>query len=244
MKEYIEIFQRLGLKKEAALIYHFLIEHPESSLSDIVRTQAIHRTQIYRLLPSLFQLELIYTREKGKRKYYFAHSPLHLKKLLEHSRMQEDISLEKLQKEFEKEKKEARVIYKKWVSGIHESFYDIIETLPHGWEFFRISSEVDIWYINNNFIPRDYRTKRDKKQIERSIILSQKAARAKKPKLERDIKILPQSQYDFDDNIMFTIYGEKFSFFDFQNELSIRIESPEIAKFLEKIFRALFSRLP
>lgn len=168
---------------------------------------------------------------------------MHLRKLLEQSRTQEDISLTNLQKSFELGKNETKVIYKKWVSGIQESFYDIVETLPHAGEFFRISSEVDIEHINSIFIPSNYRKLRDQKEIERSIILSHAASLAKKPKLERDIKILPKSSHEFEDNIMFTIYGDKFSFLDFKNELSIRVESPEIAKFLEKIFRVLFSRL-
>jgi hypothetical protein len=73
--------------------------------------------------------------------------------------------------------------------------------------------------------------------------MTDKTASYKKPKLEREIKIIDGKKEDFTDNIIFTIYANKISFVDFNTETSIIIESQEIAEFQKKIFKLLFKKL-
>ena len=73
--------------------------------------------------------------------------------------------------------------------------------------------------------------------------MSDKTAKMKQPKLEREIRIINTKKDDFDDNIIFTIYADKVSFVDLNTETSIIIDSPEIAAFQKKIFQLLFRKL-
>jgi hypothetical protein len=111
------------------------------------------------------------------------------------------------------------------------------------WEFLRITSELDNEKIKKQFQPRDYISKRDALWIERSLILSEKAYAQKSRKLEREEKVVNSKDIMLDDNIMFTIYGNKISLIDFNKETAIIIESPEMARFQEKIFKLLFKKL-
>ena len=53
------------------------------------------------------------------------------------------------------------------------------------------------------------------------MIYSDYAASQKKIKLEREMKSIDSRVMRFDDNIMFTIYGNKLSFIDFNKDLIV-----------------------
>lgn len=75
------------------------------------------------------------------------------------------------------------------------------------------------------------------------MILSEKSFAQKKRKLEREEKTVLSRDIILDDNIMFTIYGDKISLIDFNKQTAILIESPEMARFQEKIFKLLYKKL-
>lgn len=75
------------------------------------------------------------------------------------------------------------------------------------------------------------------------IIMSESNAKKKTKKLEREIHTLPDDKVIFDDDISFTIYGEKIAYIDFTKELSIIIEDATIAEFHKKLFRILYDSL-
>lgn len=110
-----------------------------------------------------------------------------------------------------------------------------MESLPKGSVFYRISAENDV-EKSNSYLPKDYREKRDKKQLERMVISSSKAAFPKQKRLERDILIIPKLYDAFDQDVTMTIYGDKVAYIDFSNESSIVIENPMIADFQKKLF--------
>lgn len=109
--------------------------------------------------------------------------------------------------------------------------------------FYRITTEKDTKYIDDTYIPLDYKKRRDEKGIERMIIMSESNAKKKTKKLEREIHTLPDDKVIFDDDISFTIYGEKIAYIDFTKELSIIIEDATIAEFHKKLFRILYDSL-
>jgi hypothetical protein len=92
-------------------------------------------------------------------------------------------------------------------------------------------------------LPKNYREKRDKKELERYVIMSSKCAKKKFPRLEREIKIIPENIDEFQDNILMTIYSNKVAFIDFNDESSILIENKKIAEFQKKLFKLLFKSL-
>jgi len=73
--------------------------------------------------------------------------------------------------------------------------------------------------------------------------MSSRSAKTKTKKLERELKIIPESIDEFQDNVLMTIYANKVAFIDFNTESSILIENKEIADFQKKLFKLLFKSL-
>ena len=118
----------------------------------------------------------------------------------------------------------------------------MVTTLKKGDIFYRISSEKDV-DLANTYLPSDYRIKRDAKELERYVIMSETEAQKKKPRLEREVVTIPQDLQIFDDNVTLFIYAHKVAFIEFTTETSIIIENEFIASFLQKIFTLLFVSL-
>jgi hypothetical protein len=97
--------------------------------------------------------------------------------------------------------------------------------------------------INKEYLPKNYREKRDKKQLERYVIMSSRAAQIKKQRLERDLIVIPEDFDEFEDDIFMSIYANKVAYIDFNSESSIIIENKQIANFQKKLFRLLFKSL-
>lgn len=242
-KKYLQLLQWIGLSENSGKIYLSLLENGLSAISDITIQTGFHRVQIYRLLPYLIETGFIFEVIKGKRKFYQAAHPEKIneeyKKIFENNKP----IIENLEQKYEQSEKKTTIKFNKWLKWIQNIYNDIINSCNKWDVFYRITSEKDVEKINNYYIPKDYKEKRDKKWIERYIIMSDKTAQEKKPKLEREIKIIDSKKENFDDNIIFTIYADKVSFIDFNTETSILIESKEIAEFQKKIFKLLFKKL-
>jgi len=140
-------------------------------------------------------------------------------------------------------KNKTNIVFNKWKKWIANIYNDIVNTLDNWDVFYRITSEIDVDKINNYYIPKWYKQRRDKKGIERYIIMTDKTAKYKKPKLEREIKIIDEASWKFDNNVIFTIYKNKISLIDFNSETSILIESNEFTDFMKKIFKLLYKKL-
>jgi len=70
--------------------------------------------------------------------------------------------------------------------------------------------------------------------------MSSKAATIKKPRLDRDLVVVPDSFDDFDDNIYMAIYADKVAYIDFTTKTTTIIRNPLIARFQEKLFKIAF----
>jgi hypothetical protein len=73
--------------------------------------------------------------------------------------------------------------------------------------------------------------------------MSEKAAKSKKNRLERDLVTIPEKYDEFRDDVFMSIYSNKVAYIDFQTKSSIIIENKQIAKFQEKAFKLLFKSL-
>ncbi|MCH2189203.1 hypothetical protein MK079_05255 [Candidatus Gracilibacteria bacterium] len=243
MKKYIKLLQGIGVDELSSQIYLCLLENGELSITHISKYTSLHRTQIYRLIPYLLEIGLVIELYQGKRKVY---KPAHPEKInREYQKMISDNtkSIHELTHKFDSLEKNTNISFYKGLTGIKKVYHDIVDTLGQGGIFYRITSELDSKYIKSYYQPKDYISLRDKKEIERYVILSDKAFKDKQPKLERDVRVIKNSVDSFDDNISFTIYDDKMSFVDFNSETSIIIESPQIARFQKKIFQLLFKKL-
>lgn len=243
IKNYIQILKWIWFSENSSNIYLSLIQNWESSIADISKNTWLHRIQIYRLLPNLIESGFIYEIEIWKRKIYKWENPekinIEYQKLFENNKL----VIDSLKDSFNKLEKKTTIKLSKWLKWINEVYDDIVNSMQKWETFYRITSELDVDKVNNYYIPKWYKEKRDKKDIQRVIIMSDKTEQKKKPKLEREIKIIDSRKDDFDDNIIYTIYADKISFVDLNLETSIIIESKEIADFQRKIFKMLYKKL-
>jgi hypothetical protein len=117
-----------------------------------------------------------------------------------------------------------------------------VDSLPKGSVFYRVSAESDVERANS-YLPKDYREKRDRKSLERYVIMSAKTAASKTPRLERELAVVPEGTDGFDQDVSMTVYGDKVAFIDFANESSIVIENPLIAEFQKQLFLLAYRNL-
>lgn len=150
--------------------------------------------------------------------------------------------IHELRKKYENLEKNVSVSYEEGRIGINKVFDDIVNTLPKNAIFYRVSAENDVEKANT-YLPKDYREKRDKKSLERYVIMGSKAAQSKKPRLERELVVIPEHIDEFNQNVTMTIYDNKIAYIDFTNESAIIIENPMIAEFQKKLFMLTYKNL-
>lgn len=243
MKKFLPMFRLLWLWEQDANIYLKLLENWALTITELsVKTQ-LHRTQLYRMLPFLIESGYVIQSMKGKKKYYLPASPEIVQNAFENLASQNSQNIAYLQNLYNHLDSKPTVIYEKWAKGITKVFSDIVSSTQKWDVFYRVTSESDTDFINENYLPKDYREKRDKKELERYVIMSSKSAQNKTPRLQRDLKIVPEKIDEFDDNVLMTIYGQKVAFVDFNTETSIIIENKQIADFQKKLFQMLYKSL-
>lgn len=128
------------------------------------------------------------------------------------------------------------------MSSITYVFEDIVDSLKKGSIFYRISSETNV-EKSNTYLPKNYRKKRDEKELQRYVITTQNTESQKRPRLERETVIFPEHYEQFDENIQMIIYEDKIAYVDYNNESAMVIRNKKLASFQEKIFKALFKSL-
>lgn len=180
---------------------------------------------------------------EGKRNSYLPASPEKINRAYEERYQAQQGAIRQLEEKYRGLERKTNVVFRKGVEGIRDTYRDIAASIEPGGVFYRITSEVDVERINEHYIPRDYKPERDRKEIGRYVIMSERTAEKKRPKLERETRIISADVDDFDDNVIFTIYSDKVSFVDFNTETSVIIENREIAEFQKKVFRLLFKKL-
>ena len=243
MEKYIALLKWIWLPEKSAKIYLSLLEYWKSTISDIQNNINIHRVEIYRLLPLLIETWFVLVSIKWKRKQYLPASPTKINEAYKEIEERNKWTINVLIEKFSHLDKKPNIIYSEWKKGITHVFNDIIDS-QNKWDiFYRITSEIDTEKINKKYLPKNYREKRDKKELERYVIMSSKAAKIKKPRLERDLVVIPEEIDEFEDNIFMSIYANKLAYIDFNSESSIIIENKQIADFQKKIFKLLFKSL-
>jgi len=243
MNNFIHLLNGIWLNEKWATIYLSLLEHGLSTISEIQENTNLHRVEIYRLLPFMIEEWFIIVSIKWKRKQYLPASPMKIeekyKEIQENNKWAINILLDK----YSHLTKKPNIVYSEWKKWITNVFNDIIDS-QNKWDvFYRITSEIDTEKINKEYLPKNYREKRDKKELERYVIMSSKAAKNKKNRLERDLVVIPEKIDEFDDNIFMSIYANKVAYIDFNTEISIIIENKQIADFQEKLFKLIYKSL-
>jgi hypothetical protein len=120
---------------------------------------------------------------------------------------------------------------------LFDVYVDIAKDSPKGGTFFRYTSRTDDF----GFAPL-YTGLREEKELERLVITSEHKAEKTKKDSNRFIKTVPKD-FSFDDNVTLIIHGNKVTHIDYSSLTGITIESPQLARFQEKIFKLLWKKL-
>ncbi len=236
------ILEMLGLSADEAKIYTVLLGSEPETVSGIAKLTGLHRPAIYRLLPRLIERGLVTMTPCGKQKRFIAESPEKLEKLLNEVAGDLRETIPELMRAFSAHNKKPVVKFLEGRNGIAFVFEDLLSTLKRGDIFYRYSSGRDV-RKNERYLPKNYREVRDQKQLERFVITNEQTGKTKKPRLEREMKIVPKEYGLFDYDITEIIYGNKVAFVDYNTETAFIIENPIIAEFQKKIFRILYDKL-
>jgi HTH-type transcriptional regulator, sugar sensing transcriptional regulator len=242
MRQTVAILNKLGLSKDAGAVYLVLVESPPLGVSEIARRTGDYRPAIYRALAELLRHQLVTASLGNKRKAYSAEPPERLRELLKSSLGELDDYLPALAEKYAMRGRSPLVRVLEGKKGIARAFADVVDTLPKGGTFYRISAERDL-ARTNAYLPKDYRDKRDAKKLERFVITTRKVGEQKKSRMERAMKYFPKSDVVFDQDTIELIYGDSIALLDLNTETALIVESPQLAEFQKKLFRLLYQRL-
>lgn len=241
--ENTDILEKLGIKPDEAKIYSALLGSEPETISGIAKLTDLHRPAIYKILPRLIEHGLVVSAPKGKQKRFSAESPEKFAALIDQTSKDLQDAMPDLLRSFNSQNNKPIVKFLEGKNGITSVFEDLVLTLHRGDVFYRYSSGRDV-KKNERYLPKNYREVRDQKQLERFVITNEKTLGIKKPRLEREMKVVPKKYGLFDYDITQIIYGNKIAFVDYNTETSFIVENPIIAEFQKNIFKVLYDSLP
>lgn len=227
----------LGFTEEEIRIYLCLAENGLSTVTAISRKTKMSRPTCYSLLASLMKKGGVKKSKKGKSVVYQASDPDFLLSLFESAHAEGVRSLSSLALTYKNQNFIPEMTFYSGAENISKIYDDIAHTLPKGGTYFRYTSRND----ETRRSPV-YSRLRAEKEIERLVITSEKKKSTKSHDPNRFIKTVPRD-FSFDDNVTAIIYGTKIAHIDFNSHSAIVIESPQLARFQEKLFKLLWRKL-
>jgi sugar-specific transcriptional regulator TrmB len=243
MNKQTDILKRLFLKDIEIKVYLTLLEYGHMGSSHLSKISGIHRPRLAEVLESLLQRGFVVEVLVGKRVHYDAAAPHVIveqaKDFLSDAR---HVVPELLALSY-KQKNKDTVTTHYGEEGLALCFLDVVQSLKKGEVFYQINSAKDQPYVDS-VVPDMYRPIRDGKELERRAITTRYVGEHKKPRLERSIRYIEDSDEVFEHNVIQFIYGTKISLLDFNSLTGTIIENAAIADFQKSIFKTLYKRLP
>ena len=233
----IPTLNALGLSKEEALTYISLIESGASNVSSLSRKLSLSRVTTYSLINNLINKDCIAKTKYNKRILYQAHDPELLLSRFEKIYKEGSQALSALSVAQHKSLFIPDIQVYSGGKEITKIFDDVGMTIPRGGTYFRYTSRTK----DQERSPL-YSRLRIEKEIERLVITNEKKSLSKEKDSNRFIKTVPKD-FAFDDNVTVLIYANKIAHIDFNSDVAIVIDSPQLARFQEKIFKLLWKKL-
>lgn len=235
------ILEKIGFTQDQSRIYLALLELGRASISDISRETGMYRPAIYKTLPGLVERGVVGVMPKGKNTVYVPESPERLEKMFEDLEDDFNAEIHHFRDMYAALGKKPQITFKEGDEAIKEVFSDVVHSLKKGDIYYRYSSALTL--ARQKYVPRDYRSVRDRKGLERYIITDESSKKMVKNKLGRYFKAVSNDEKLFDYNITQIIYGDKVAVIDYNTKTTIVIKNEMIAKFQRKIFKLLYSKL-
>ncbi len=233
----------LGLTDSEISVYTYLLERGSAlSISDIAKGVGSFRPIIYKSLGVLLEKGLTSAALKGRRKLFIAEHPERLREILQDISANIEDVLPDLEAVYHKPEEGPSIKLLEGKRGISSVYSDIVNSLKRGDAFYRYTSSNDLAKAKE-YLPKEYREKRDRKNLERYVIRNQATGTKERPDLNRNTKIIPFDFDLFDQNIIQFIYGNKVAIVDLNTQTSFIIENKKFADFQMKIFKLLYSKL-
>jgi sugar-specific transcriptional regulator TrmB len=237
----MNIFTTLGFTSEEGKIYRILCERDILTLAGVAKVTGIHRPRLYSLLPSMIEKNYLTEHTVGKRQYYKAIEPLALYEQIQKQLSVAADEIDSLQILFEKSQHKPEVSFHIGEQGYQKAFDDIAEIVPKGATIFRYSART---FGDDSFrSSKKYRDRRAKGHFDRLVITSEKKGREKSKRIDRLVKVIPESYDVFDDNVSQMMYEDRTVMIDHDNKSVFIIKSAKIASIQKKLFKLLWKYL-
>ncbi len=236
------VLGKLGLTEEEVLMYQLLLGRGVPlSVSDLSKESGLYRPVVYRAIGALLDRHLVSPVARGKRKEYAAEPPEKLRGMIREISIDVEEVIPDLEDIYNAPKEKPFVRLLEGKKGISFVFSDVVDTLGKGELFYRYSSRSG--EANDEYLPKDYRKKRDAKGLQRMVITSSRLERVKKPSLNRTVKTVPEQFDPFDQDILVLIYGNKVATIDLAKQTTLLVENRQLADFQKKVFKLLYEKL-
>lgn len=238
---YKNLLKKLWLTEEESFIYLFLLENPKKTITDISKQASINRPKLYKILPYMKEQWLISEVLIWKRNFYMAENPKILNSYLSSIKRDFETFIPEIENLYSNSFTKPLFKHLTWNIGIKNIFLDIGNTLKKGDTFYRYSSRNNVKktsIANSDYV--EYKTIREKKELQRLVITNSYLQSIKEEKLNKEVVIIPKTFDLFEDNITKIIYANKVAIIDYNTRESFVIESSIFANFERKIFTLLF----
>lgn len=243
MKNIETSLEKFHLTPDEIRVYLGLLDKGMMSVAKLSNVVSIHRPQLYRTLLRLTKRQLVETVMVGKRREYRAASPHVLLEEAQTLVTQTKLLVPELTKRANRQHGTTTISTYHGETGIAECFLMMVESLATGDVYYQISSAKDQPYVDS-LVPDQYRVVRDKKGLERKAITTRYVGSTKRPRLERTMHYIDDSDEIFEHNVIQFIYGATVMLLDFNALTATVIHNRAIADFQRSIFLTLYKRLP
>lgn len=240
--KYQNIFSKIGLSPNDALVYICLIDNGEMLPTQIANKTNQYRPVVYKSIMNLEEKGLLRIASRGKRKTYIAESPERLEALFKEYEKSFFNDLEDIYTMYESSENKPTISVVEGEQAIRDTYSDVVNTLGKNEKYYRYSSATQSDFRKRKFVPKDYESIRDKKGLERYVIAGYHN-QPKTKRLGRAIKTIPKDYDLFEDEINVVIYKDKVAIIDYPSKMTINIKHKKFAEFQKKLFMLLFSKL-
>lgn len=235
-----EVLLNIGLSEMQAKIYIYLIEHGQSTPTEIADGIGENRTTVYAAAEKLEKMGLISQKDRGKIAAYVPNHPSALelvaeKRLRVVARQAKNLesNLPALINYYNEHQSEPGVVTFYGQEGVEKIWDKIISTNK---PFYFVRSRYD--RMADHDALEEFKRRHVAAKIEACNITSSDFAKLDSKKAQKlliDRTILPGSEYD--SPIGIDIFGDNVAFINYEkNGMSTLIESPEIADAMRQVF--------